>query len=153
MLRWCVFSQPESSWEKCSCVCVSRGSAQHTRMNHGISRLGRGSPGSQNRRMVALEGTSPSPCRGSAATQQVRLEQGPSSLACSACRDGHPQLLWAAAPGPHLPLNEEFYPNISPKYPLFLFKVISCCAISNRLCIKSVSLLIYKLLLSTERPQ
>jgi len=64
-----------------------------------------------------------SSCHGSAAAQQVRLEKGPSSLAWSACRDVHPQLLWAAVPGPHRPPSKEFLPNISAKYPLFFFSI------------------------------
>ena len=74
--------------------------------------------------MVGLEGTSEptKALHGSAAAQQVRLEQGPPNLAWSACRDGHPQLLWAAAPGPHCPPSKEFLPNISPKFPLISLK-------------------------------
>jgi len=46
------------------------------------------------------------------ANYQVRLLRARSDLALNASRDGHPQLLWAAVPGPHCPLSKEFPPNI-----------------------------------------
>ena len=72
---------------------------------------------SQNHRMVGLEGpsklTQPQPPSiGRAAPQQLRVPRAPSNLALSASRDGSPQLLWAAVPGPHRPLGKEFLPDI-----------------------------------------
>ena len=48
----------------------------------------------------------PIPTVGRAAPHQLRLPRAPSNLALSASRDGAPQLLWAAVPVPHHPLNE-----------------------------------------------
>ena len=42
------------------------------------------------------------------ATHQLRLPRAPFNLALSASRMGHPQLPWAAVPGPHHPPSEEF---------------------------------------------
>jgi len=49
---------------------------------------------------------------GRAATHRIRLPRAASNLALSTSRDGAPQLLWAAVPGPHCPLSEESLPNI-----------------------------------------
>jgi len=59
-----------------------------------------------------LEGTfkptqSQPPVVGRAATHWIRLPRTTSNLALSASRDGAPQLLWAAVPGPHCPLIKE----------------------------------------------
>jgi len=51
---------------------------------------------------------------------------------------GHPQLLWAAVPGPHLPQSKKFL----PKSLLFYFKAIPLCPIIIYPCKKSVSLLL-----------
>ena len=56
---------------------------------------------------------------------------------------GHPQVwhqhLWAAVPAPHRPLGEEFPPNISPKSPLFQFKIVTLCPIAIGPCKKSLT--------------
>jgi len=52
------------------------------------------------------------PAMGRAVTHQLKLLRAPSNPALSASRDGAPQLLWAAVPGPHYPLSKEFPPNI-----------------------------------------
>ena len=61
----------------------------------------------------SLQPTQPQPpAEGRDASQQLRPPRAPSSLALSACRDGAPTALWAAVPGPHHPLSEEFHSNI-----------------------------------------
>jgi len=49
---------------------------------------------------------------GRVAPPQLRLLRVPSKLASSTSRDGASQLLWAALPGPHCPLNKKFPFNI-----------------------------------------
>ena len=66
---------------------------------------------------LGLEGTLKStqfqpPVMGRAATQQLRLPRAPCNLALNTPGMGHPQLLWAAVPGPHSLPNKEFVPNI-----------------------------------------
>jgi len=51
------------------------------------------------------------PAAGRAAPQQLRLPRAPPLLDLNASRDGAPQLLWAAVPGPHCPLSKEFPAN------------------------------------------
>jgi len=53
----------------------------------------------------------PTLCHGLLATHWLRLPRAPSSLALSTSRDGAPQLLRAAVPGPHCPLSNEFPSN------------------------------------------
>jgi len=45
---------------------------------------------------------------GRAAALQTRLPRATSNLALSTSRDGAPQLLWAAVPGPHCTPTENF---------------------------------------------
>jgi len=60
-----------------------------------------------------LKPTQPQPCAmGRAAPHQLGLPRAPSNLALSTSRDGAPQLLWAAVPGPHHPLGNKFPPRI-----------------------------------------
>ena len=67
-----------------------------------------------------LKPTHPNPvCRGQGCPHQLRLPRVPSNLALGTSRDGAPQLLWAAVPGPHCPLSNNFAPNISPQSPFF----------------------------------
>jgi len=69
----------------------------------------------------------------------AHLPRAPSNLAWSTSRDGAPQLLWAAVPGPHGPLSKEFLPNVYPTFLLFQFKAIPPCPLTVSPCIKSVS--------------
>ena len=58
------------------------------------------------------EHLAPSPAMGRADSHQLRLPRAPSNLALNTPGMGHPQLLWAAVPGPHHPHNEEYLPNV-----------------------------------------
>lgn len=62
-----------------------------------------------------LEGTSKTiqfqpPATGT--SHQLRLPRVTSSLAWSTSRDGAPQFLWAAVPGPRYPLSKEFLEHL-----------------------------------------
>jgi len=66
---------------------------------------------SHNHRIVWVGGDfkalpAPTPCHGLVVPHQLRLPRSPSNLALSTSRDGAPQLLWAAVPGPHRPLSK-----------------------------------------------
>jgi len=44
------------------------------------------------------------PCHGQGVHPPAQLPRAPPNLALSTSRNGAPQLLWAAVPGPHRPL-------------------------------------------------
>ena len=46
-------------------------------------------------------------CRAQGCPPRAQLPMVPSNLALSTSRDGAPQLLWAAVPGPHCPLSKK----------------------------------------------
>lgn len=98
---------------------------------------------SQNHRRVGKEGISKSmqfqPC-GLVAIHKRKMLRALSSLALSTARDGHPQLLWAVAPGPHCHLRDKLAPDIQFKSPFLQFKTIPTCFIMIRLCKKLISL-------------